>query len=192
MITRIDSSRLRTARHTSIPLPSPNRASNTATSTHSAGIRRSARRRLRLPDHLDVRLVLQQLAQTPPHHLVVIEEEHPNRMPPFARRRRSPGWSSLAHRMPGRPIRHLEPPAGDLIRLDPDDVRLGRAVPRKQRQLEGVQRLIHPLHLPGQPLDHHTPRHPTIGFIPVHLERHIPTRAPIQLRPPAVRNTTVA
>ena len=83
----IDGSTDRTSRHTSMPLPSGRRASSTATSGRSAGMRpRGLLRRPGLADHLDVAVRLEQLGQAPADHLVVVEQEDPDHRGPLPER----------------------------------------------------------------------------------------------------------
>ncbi len=71
----------RSSRQVVTPSPSGSRTSSTATSGRRGG---HARQGLldggRLAGHRDVRLVVQQVAHPAPDHLVVVEEEHPDRV----------------------------------------------------------------------------------------------------------------
>ena len=65
--------RERISRHTDTPSPSASRTSSTATSGFSAGMRGQRRGRgARLTDHPDVGLGLEQVADAPADHFVVV------------------------------------------------------------------------------------------------------------------------
>src|SRR5665647_3913074 len=65
---------------------------------------------------------------------------------------------------------HLEPTPGDAVGFDPDEVRLRRSMPRKERQLDHLQDVVEAVHLQALTLQHDAPGATRVGVIPVHLE----------------------
>src|SRR5450759_2254389 len=52
---------------------------------------------------------------------------------------------------------HLEPTSGDAVGFDPEEVRLGCGMPRKERQLDHLQDVVEAVHLQAFTLQHDAP-----------------------------------
>src|SRR3954452_3453821 len=64
-----------------------------------------------------------------------------------------------------------EAATGDLLHLDPNEPRLGAALPREQRQVHGVDDVVELAHLVRTSLEDHAPRLAVSRLVAVHLIR---------------------